>query len=266
MIGVATGLSLTGKIPFAHSFAAFVSRRACDQIFVSAAYAKLNVKIVGSDPGIMAALNGGTHMPFEDMGIMRGIPGITVLEPTDTVMLKYVLKQMANTYGVQYMRLLRKNAVKIFEEGSVFEIGKAVTLKEGTDATVIASGFCVAESIKACKTLSEQGINAKLLNIFTWKPIDAEAIVKAAKETGAIITAENHNVINGLGSAVAEILTQNYPVIQEMVGVQDEFGEVGPVDYLAERFKLSEQYIVEAVKKAVARKELLNGQWRSNDL
>ncbi|MGI6181071.1 MAG: transketolase family protein [Agathobaculum sp.] len=254
MIGVAAGLSAVGKIPFAHTFAPFCTRRACDQIFVSGAYAHLNVKIVGSDPGITAALNGGTHMPFEDMGIMRGIPTMTVLEPVDTVMLEDLMRQVAGIYGMHYMRLVRKTTKRIYREGSTFDIGKAVLLKDGTDVTIIASGFCVAEALQAAAVLETQGISARVLNIFTWKPIDTEAITRAAAETGAIVTAENHNVINGLGSAVAETLCKGRPVPMEMVGVQDEFGEVGQVDYLADRFGLTEKYITAAVQKVLARK------------
>ena len=254
MMGVAAGLSAAGKIPFAHTFAPFATRRACDQIFVSGAYAKLNVQIVGSDPGITAALNGGTHMPFEDMGIMRGIPTMTVLEPVDTVMLRDLMRQIAGVYGMHYMRLVRKTTVRVFHDGATFDIGRAVLLREGTDVTIIASGFCVAEALKAAAALQEQGVSARVLNIFTWKPIDAQAIIAAAAQTGAVVTAENHNIINGLGSAVCEILCQNQPAPLEMVGVHDEFGEVGPVDYLADRFGLTAPYIVEAAKKAIARK------------
>ena len=254
MVGVAAGLSAVGKVPFVHTFAPFITRRACDQVFVSGAYAKLNVKLVGSDPGITAALNGGTHMPFEDMGIMRGIPEMTVLEPTDTVMLADIIHQSSGVYGMHYMRLVRKQSVRIYEDCSTFEIGRAVTLREGMDVTIIASGYCVAEALKAAEELSVRGIRARVLNMFTWKPLDTEAVVKAARETGAIVTAENHNVINGLGSAVAEALVKNSPVPVEMVGVQDQFGEVGPVDYLAERFELKAENIVAAVEKVRMRK------------
>lgn len=167
MMGVAAGLSAAGKIPFAHTFAPFATRRACDQIFVSGAYAKLNVKIVGSDPGITAALNGGTHMPFEDMGIMRGIPTMTVLESVDTVMLRDLMRQIAGVYGMHYMRLVRKTTVRVFRDGATFDIGKAVPLREGTDVTIIASGFCVAEALKAAAALQEQGVSARVLNIFS---------------------------------------------------------------------------------------------------
>ena len=254
MIGVACGLSVWGKIPFAHTFGPFCTRRACDQIFMSGAYNHANVKVVGSDPGITAAYNGGTHMPFEDMGIMRGIPTMTVVEPTDIVMLKSLMPQIANNYGMYYMRLVRKGVKKIYEPGSEFTIGKAVTIKDGADVTIIASGYCVAEAISAAKILSDEGIDARVLNVFTWKPLDEETILKAAQETGAIVTAENHNIINGLGSAVSELLVKNRPVPMEMVGVQDEFGEVGPVDYLRERFGLIDANIVDAVKKVMKRK------------
>lgn len=254
MVGVACGLSAIGKIPFAHTFGPFATRRVCDQVFMSGVYAKNNVRIVGSDPGITAQINGGTHMPFEDMGIMRGMPTMTVLEPTDVTMLKWMINDVAYKKGMFYIRLVRKGCTKVYEDGSTFELGKAAVLKEGTDVTIISSGYCVAESLKAAKQLEEEGISAKVINMFCWKPIDADAIIKASKETGAIVTAENHNVINGLGSAVAEVLGKNAPAPLEMIGVQDEFGEVGYIDYLSERFKLNAKYIVEAAKKAISRK------------
>ena len=254
MIGVACGLSAVGKIPFAHTFAPFCTRRACDQIFMSGAYAHSNVKVVGSDPGITAQINGGTHMPFEDMGIMRGIPTMTVLEPTDVTMLKWIIKKIAGEYGMHYMRLVRKGCVKVYEDDSTFEWGKALLLKDGKDITLISSGYCVAESLKAAAALEEQGISARVLNIYCWKPIDADAIIKAAKETGAIVTCENHNVINGLGSAVAEVLAKNCPTPVEMIGVQDQFGQVGYIPFLSEFYKLNAPDIVEAAKKALARK------------
>jgi transketolase len=254
MVGVAAGLSATGKIPFLHTFGPFCTRRACDQIFLSCAYAKLNVKIVGSDPGIAAALNGGTHMPFEDVGIMRNIPGMTALEPTDTAMLKNLLGKIASEYGTHYIRMTRRNVAKVYEDGSSFEIGKSVHIKDGQDLTIIASGYCVAESIKAAKSLAEQGISARILDMFTAKPIDKAAIIKAARETGAILTAENHNIINGLGSAVAEVLAENAPVPLERIGVKDVFGEVGPTDYLAARFELTAADIAKKAERLMQRK------------
>lgn len=257
MIGVAAGLSATGLIPFAHTFGPFASRRCYDQIFLSVGYSKLNVRIVGSDPGITAAFNGGTHMPFEDLGILRNIPNITILEPVDTVMLKDLLVQTAGKYGLFYIRLLRKNAMKIYEEGSTFEIGKGVTLKEGKDVTIISTGIMVKEALDAAEMLAMEGISAKVINMFTLKPIDKELIIKSAEETGAIVTAENHSIINALGSAVAEILGENIPVPLERVGVKDLFGEVGPVTYLRERFELTSEEIVIKAKKAIERKNII---------
>ncbi len=254
MIGVAAGLSATGKIPFAHSFGPFATRRCFDQLFLSCGYAKLNVRVVGSDPGVTAAYNGGTHMPFEDMGIVRNIPGITVLEPVDATMLNDLLKQTADLYGVFYIRLLRKNALKIYQDGSTFEIGKGITLKNGSDVTIIASGIMVDDALTAADELAKQGVSARVVNIFTWKPIDKELIIRCAQETGAIVTVENHSIINGLGSAVAEVVVDNKNVPMERVGVNDSFGEVGPQDYLKRRFGLTAENIVANVNKVLARK------------
>jgi transketolase len=255
MIGVAAGLSATGMVPFAHSFGPFATRRCFDQVFISAAYARLNVRIIGSDPGISAAYNGGTHMPFEDMGIMRNVPTMTVIEPVDSVMLRDIIKQVAVKYGVYYIRLLRKNAVKIYEDDSSFEIGKGVVLREGKDLTLIGSGLCVSDTLKAADSLAEEGISARVLNLFTWKPIDREMVTQSAAETGAIVTVENHNIINGLGSAVAEVLVENNPVPMERIGCRDEFGEVGPEDYLKERFGMTVTDIVKKAKRVLTRKQ-----------
>jgi len=254
MIGVAAGLSLVGKIPFAHSFGPFASRRVCDQIFISAAYAKLNVRILGSDPGVTAAYNGGTHMPFEDMGVLRSIPEITLIEPTDPVMVSDIVRQLADVYGVYYIRMARKNAVGIYEEGSTFEIGKGNQLRNGTDVTVIASGIMVAEAMKAAEMLADQGVSVRVVDMFTWKPIDTELVARCAEETGAIVTAENHNIFGGLGAAVAEACVKTVPVPIEMVGIKDQFGQVGTEDYLRKAYNLTAEAIVDAAKKAIERK------------
>lgn len=255
MVGVAAGLSVTGKVPYAHSFAPFASRRCFDQIFLSCGYAKLNVRIIGSDPGVTAAYNGGTHMPFEDLGLMRNVPDITILEPVDAAMLKNLVEQTADKYGVYYIRLLRKNAVKIYEEGSTFEIGKGITLKDGKEVTIISTGIMVSESLKAAEALEKEGISARVVNIFTLKPIDKDLIKKCAKETGAIVTAENHNILTGLGSAVAEVLVENELVPMERIGVKDLFGEVGPRDYLMKKFEMTADDIAAKCKKVIARKK-----------
>lgn len=254
MIGVACGLAAVGKIPFAHTFGPFATRRACDQVFMSGVYAKSNVKIIGSDPGITAQLNGGTHMPFEDMGIMRGMPTMTVLEPADVNMLKWMLKEIAYKTGMFYVRLVRKDCIKVYEADTEFTWGTSLLLRDGKDATIFCSGYCVSESLKAAELLEKDGISARVVNIYCWKPIDETAILDAANETGSIVTAENHNVINGLGSAVAEVLVKHNPVPMEMIGSQDEFGEVGYLDYLSERFKMNAPHIADAVKKAISRK------------
>jgi len=255
MMGIAAGLSMTGKIPYAHSFGPFATRRCFDQVFMSGAYAKSNVRIIGSDPGVTAAYNGGTHMPLEDLGIMRNIPEMTIIEPTDCAMLSDIIRQLATCYGMFYIRLLRRYPVKIYDEGSTFEIGKAVKLRDGNDVTIFATGIMVDVALKAAKLLEEKAISARVMNMFTLKPIDQEAIITCAKETGAIVTAENHNIINGLGSAVAEVLVENIPTPMERVGVQDLFGEVGPEDYLRKRFELTEEDIVKKVEKVLKRKK-----------
>ena len=255
MIGVAAGLSMTGKIPFAHSFGPFATRRCFDQIFMSGAYAKANIRIIGSDPGVTAAYNGGTHMPFEDAGIMRNIPEMTILEPTDSVMLKDLLRQLTTQYGMFYLRLSRRNAVKVYDNGSAFEIGKAVKLRDGNDVTVFASGIMVDVALAAAALLEEQSISTRVMDMFTLKSIDEEAIITCAKETGAIVTAENHNIINGLGSAVAEVLAEHIPTPMERVGVQDLFGEVGPEEYLRERFELTPEKLVKKVEAVLRRKQ-----------
>jgi transketolase len=254
MMGIAAGLSRTGKIPYAHSFGPFATRRCYDQVFMSGAYARCNIRVIGSDPGVTAAYNGGTHMPFEDVGIMRNVPGMTVIEPTDNAMLEDMIRQLSRAYGMYYVRLLRRYAMKIYEPGTTFTIGKAVTLREGADVTIIASGIMVAVALQAAAQLAQQDVSARVLNMFTVKPIDREAVVQAATETGAIVTAENHSIINGLGSAVAEVLGETLPVPLERVGVQDQFGEVGPEDYLRKRFGLTPEDIVGKVNRAIERK------------
>ncbi|MCL2201138.1 MAG: transketolase family protein [Oscillospiraceae bacterium] len=254
MIGIASGLSAMGKVPFAHSFGCFASRRVVDQIMISAAYAQQNVRILGTDPGVTAAYNGGTHMPFEDMGVLRSIPEITLIEFTDPVMVENIVRQLAGLRGVYYLRMARKNVIGIYGEGSTFDIGKANMLADGKDVSIIASGIMVAEALKAADLLKADGVSARVVDMFTWKPVDAEMVEHCAKTTGAIVTAENHNIIGGLGSAVAEAAVQKCPVPVEMVGVKDRFGQVGTEDFLRAEYNLTAAAIVEAAKKAISRK------------
>ena len=254
MIGIAAGLSATGKIPFAYSFGPFATRRCYDQIFISVAYAHQNVKIVGSDPGVTAEYNGGTHMPFEDMALMRAIPDMVCFEPTDATMLEKAVGQIIDHEGAVYIRMQRKKPEKVFDDTLDFKLGKAIRIRDGKDVTLIASGIEVARAIEAAEILGQEGIGARVVNIHTWKPIDKDEIIACAKETGAIVTCENHNVINGLGSAVAEVLVQNLPVPMRMVGVKDEFGQVGKNAYLSEVYHLTAQDIVENAKAVLAQK------------
>lgn len=255
MIGIAAGMSTMGKIPFAYSFGPFATRRCYDQIFISVAYARQNVKIVGTDPGVLAEYNGGTHMPFEDMALMRAIPHMVCFEPVDATMLEKAVDQIVDYQGAVYIRLQRKKAEKVFDDTLNFELGKAIKIKDGKDVTLIASGIMVARAIEAAELLKEDGISARVVNIHTWKPIDKDAIIKCAKETGAIVTCENHNVCNGLGSAVAEVVCQNSPVPMRLVGVKDEFGQVGKNAYLSEQYHITTQDIVEEAREVVKNKQ-----------
>lgn len=245
---VAAGMSTTGLIPFFHSLAVFSSRRICDQIFLSCAYAGLNVKIIGGDSGVAASFNGGTHMAFEDIGILRSIPNITIVEPTDTVMMESLVPIIAQTYGVFYVRYARRKVVHVYDEGETFELGKAKVLRDGRDVTIIAGGITVSEALLAAEILKAEGIEARVVDMFTIKPIDVDCIVESAKKTGAILTVENHNVIGGIGSAVAEVLSENCPTPLKRMGIEEEFGEVGTQDYLIERYGLTSPHIVREVK------------------
>ena len=251
---MAGGLSASGMIPFFHSFSVFSTRRVYDQVFLSCAYAGQNVKIIGCDAGVSAAYNGGTHMAFEDANIMRVLPQVTVLEPTDSVMMHSIVEQMADTYGVFYMRMPRKQVHRIYENGSTFEIGKGVILRDGADVSIIANGMEVIEALWAADMLLKEGIRATVVDMFTTKPVDIECILECARKTGAIVTAENCLINGALGSAVAEVLCENYPTPMQRIGILDRFGEVGPIDYLKETFCITAPHIVDAAKKTIARR------------
>ncbi len=254
MVGVAVGMSAAGMVPFAHSFGTFITRKAYDQIFISAAYGKLNVKLMGSDPGIAAAYNGGTHMPFEDMGLMRLVPNATIIDIADRAMMVDVMRQVKDIFGVHYLRFPRCAVKRVYQDGARFTIGKGIELREGRDATIIASGLLVSEALDAAEELEKEGIHVKVVDMFTCKPIDRELIVKCAEETGAIVTAENHNYLNGLGSAVAEVLAENRPVPMERIGSRDRFGEVGSQEYLMKAFEMTADDMKKKVRRAIERK------------
>ena len=254
MASVAAGLASYGFIPFITSFAAFASRRICDQVAVSIAYANSNVKIVGTDPGIMAELNGGTHMSVEDIGVLRSIPEMVIFEPVDAGQLAKALPEIANWRGPVYIRLLRQVAPAVFGDAYEFSLFKADVLREGTDISLFASGIMVVQALEAANRLQEQGISAEVINIHTIKPIDVETVINSVQRTGAAVTCENHNVIGGLRSAVAEVTTDNYPVPLKGVGVQDHFGEVAKSPYLLKKFKMTADDILKAAIASIAMK------------
>ena len=254
MIGVAAGLASAGFKPIVHTFGPFASRRCYDQIFLSGGYAKNDITVIGSDPGVTAALNGGTHMPFEDVALYRALPGSTVIDVTDPTMLISVLRQCKDLPGVKYIRVGRKSYARVYEDGSELPIGKAVTLREGTDLVIFACGIMVHEALQAAAALEKEGVSAAVVDMFTIKPLDAEAVISWAEKTGAVVVAENHNRYGGLCSAVSEVLAERRPTPAAFVAVEDEFGEVGPQGYLQERFGLTAAHIEEAARSVLKRK------------
>lgn len=254
LIGAACGLATAGKIPFASSFAMFATGRAFEIIRNSVCYPKLNVKVCATHAGLTVGEDGASHESIEDMAIMRSIPNMTVLVPADGVEAEQMIFTAAKTYGPMYVRLGRSAVPTLFDENYKFEIGKGVVVREGNDATIIACGIMVNEAVEACEALKSEGINVRVINMSTIKPIDRELIVTAAKETGAIITAEEHSIIGGLGSAVSEVVSEECPVIVKKVGVKDVFGESGTPAELLKKHGLTAQDIVVAVKEAISKK------------
>lgn len=254
MVGVAAGLATCGKIPFATSFAMFSTGRAYEQVRNSVGYPKLNVKIVGSHAGISVGEDGASHQCCEDIALMRTIPGMVVLNPADHYEMLAAVRAAAEHHGPVYIRLGRL-AVESFNNSDdyKFELGKGITLRDGKDITIVATGLMVSRALEAVKTLAEQGIDARLINIHTVKPIDRELILKAAKETGKIITVEEHNVIGGLGDAVCGVLSEEYPTPVVKIGVNDTYGHSGPALDLLDEFGLNASHIVEVTKKALGK-------------
>lgn len=252
MVGVAAGLATCGKIPFAASFAMFSAGRAFEQVRNSVGYPKLNVKIVGSHAGISVGEDGATHQCCEDIALMRTIPGMVILNPSDDIEAKAAVKAAYEHEGPVYMRFGRL-AVPIINDRPdyKFEIGKGVTLREGKDVAIIATGLCVSESLAAAEKLAADGIDAKVINIHTIKPLDEDLVVAAAKECGKVVTVEEHSVIGGLGSAVCETLSRKAPTPVKTIGVQDCFGESGPAVALLEKYGLNAEGIYASVKEFV---------------
>ena len=221
-------------------------------MFLSGGYAKNSITIIGTDPGITAAFNGGTHMPFEDVAIYRAIPGATIVDVTDVTMLKSFLYMAKDMPGVKFLRLGRKVSHPVYPEDTEFVVGKGFVLREGTDVTIVATGIMVHEAMQAALKLEAEGISAAVIDPFTVKPLDAELIRTYAAKTGCVVTAENHNKIGGLYSAVKEVLDGEAKT--GYVAIEDEFGEVGPQDYLRKRFDLTDDHIVRVVKETLAKK------------
>lgn len=252
MIGMAAGMSAEGKIPYVHTFGPFASRRLYDQVFLSVAYAKNNVRIIGSDPGVTAAYNGGTHMPFEDIALYRAIPDVVIFDIVDATQFEQVLKLSKDFFGLVYIRTPRKKVIKVYSDDSKFTIGKANVLREGTHVTIVASGIMVAVALEAAMMLGEENISVEVIDPVTIKPLDEETILASARKTGAVVTAENANIHGGLGDAVASVLSCNLPTPLRKVGIQDEFGEVGTEEYLRERFRLTPDEIINKVKAVMS--------------
>ena len=248
LIGMAAGMANVGLIPFASTFAMFATGRAYEQVRNSVAYPHLNVKIVGSHSGLTVGEDGATHQALEDISLMRGIPGMVVLVPSDATETTEAIKAAAAYVGPVYIRTGRMAVEDIHPDGCNFKIGKGEVLKDGNDVAIIATGICVKMALDAANVLEEEGIKARVINMSTIKPIDEELIIKAAKECGKIVTVEEHSIIGGLGSAVCEVVTSHNPVIVKRVGIKDQFGQSGkPQDLLIE-YGLNPEAIIEAVK------------------
>jgi transketolase len=257
MMGIAAGLTIGGKIPFTGTFANFSTGRVYDQIRQSIAYSGKNVKICASHAGLTLGEDGATHQILEDLGLMRMLPGMVVINPCDYNQTKAATIAIANYEGPVYLRFGRPTVPNFTAPDQVFEIGKAVMLNEGKDVTIIATGHLVWQAIEAAEELEKQGISAEVINIHTIKPIDEAAIIKSLQKTGCVVTAEEHNRLGGLGDAVAQVLSKNLPSIQEYVAVDDSFGESGTPDQLMKKYGLDSKNIVEKAIKAINRKEIV---------
>ena len=245
MIGTAAGLSTCGKIPYASTFAAFATGRVYDQIRTSIAYPKLNVKICATHAGITEGEDGATHQMVEDINLMRGLPNMVVMSTSDDIETKWAVKEIAKYNGPVYLRLSRYKVPRIYDEKTKFEISKGIQIGNGTDATIFATGVTVSEAIEAQKILKEKGVDVRVVDIHTIKPIDKELIIKCAKETKNLVSVEDHSVIGGLGTAISEVLTDNYPKKLVRMGIDDTFGRSGRAEDLMKYYGIDKNAIVE---------------------
>jgi len=255
MMGIAAGLTIGGKIPFTGTFANFSTGRVYDQIRQSIAYSNKNVKICASHAGVTLGEDGATHQILEDIGLMKMLPGMVVINPCDYNQTKAATLAIADYVGPVYLRFGRPSVPVFMPENQTFEIGKAIKLQEGTDVTIIATGHLVWEALEACKILFEKGISAEVLNIHTIKPLDDEAIIKSVSKTGCVVTAEEHNYLGGLGESVARVLVKNNPAPQEFVATNDTFGESGTPNQLMEKYGINFKSIVDLSLKVIERKK-----------
>ena len=249
MMATAAGFATCGKIPYASTFAVFAAGRAYDQIRNSICYPKLNVKICATHCGVTVGEDGATHQMIEDLSLMRTLPNMTVMSTSDDTQTKWAIKEIAKIQGPVYLRLARMETPILYDENTKFEIGKAIQIGEGTDGTVFATGITVSEAIKAQEILKQEGINIRVVDMHTIKPIDKEIIIKSAKETKKLISIEDHNIIGGLGSAISEILTEEYPTKLIRLGIKDVFGKSGKAEELIKYFGITADNIIEIMKK-----------------
>ena len=248
MISTAAGMSTFGKIPYVSTFAVFAAGRAYDQIRNSVCYPNLNVKICATHAGITVGEDGATHQMLEDLGMMRGLPNMTVISTSDDTETRWAVEEVSKIKGPVYLRLSRLATPIIYDENQKFEIGKAVQIGDGTDATIFATGVTVSEGLKAKEKLEKQGINIRVVDVHTIKPIDKEMIIKCAKETKKLISVEDHSVIGGLGTQVADVLAENYPAKLTKIGIKDTFGKSGKAEELLEYYGLTAENIITAIK------------------
>lgn len=251
MASMAAGMSAYGMNPYICTFTAFSTRRICDQIAISMSYAKQNIKIIGTDAGIASELNGGTHMSFEDIGVLRSIPGVTIIDVCDEVELRKVLIETVNYEGVVYIRMPRKQVPKVYEEDNKFELLRGNVLREGKDVTIFTTGIMTSKALEAYELLKKEGISAEVIALHTIKPIDKDIVIKSLKKTKRAVTCENHNVIGGLYSSICEISCSEVPSVIKAIGVNDHFGEVGSMKFLSKKYGMDSEDIVKKCKEVI---------------
>ncbi|HZY43801.1 MAG TPA: transketolase family protein [Anaerolineae bacterium] len=254
LVDVAAGLAYSGKIPFANTFAIFLATRALEMVRTHLCYGEANVKLMGAYAGLSDSFDGPTHHSITDIAIMRSLPNMTVIVPSDPVAVAKLLPQVAAWQGPVYFRLNRNDVPVLFDESYAPRIGQAITLRPGNDVTLIATGLMVSRSLEAAQVLASEGIDARVLEVHTIKPLDVDRILQAARETGALVTAEEHSIIGGLGGAVAEVASEAYPVPIKRVGLNDRFAETGPYQDLLDHYGMSVQAVIAAARQAVAAK------------